>query len=142
MAVRTLYVGIVFIGVYAPDLRPAAREIRKRKMTSKALLAGLIDGKFEALLRRMISCHVVRRSMAVFALNDSMGGFNNGSVLFGMAALAVFPAHVLYFYFFPVLFIGRPVPAVHVAALTDTKVSGDLHEPYQQDQENDADDND
>jgi hypothetical protein len=60
--------------------------------------------------------------MAVFALDDGVGGCPKLLELFSMAVLAVISPLIFGLEILPVFLTGFPIPAIHIAPLMDSEI--------------------
>jgi hypothetical protein len=74
------------------------------------------------------------RAMAVFTLDDFVGGGVYLLFLFGMAVPAILLPLIFGFEDFPLLLVAFPVPAEHVPPFMDAEILGDDEDPSGQDQ--------
>jgi hypothetical protein len=77
--------------------------------------------------------------MAVFALDDRMGGPVDTLCLVRMAGRAVFLALIFDRNFLPVLYIAIPVPSVHIPALMNAKILWHIKSTNEKDEDNETD---
>jgi hypothetical protein len=129
MAVRTFCAWVVLIRVDAFEFRPLTGGVRKIGVTPQAEVSAPVVGEF-----RWICGMLARRSMAVFALYDLMGGRKDLFFLFGMTVLTVLLPLIFYLNGLPFLYIARPIPAEHVPPFMDAKILGYHEDPGGQDQ--------
>jgi hypothetical protein len=80
------------------------------------------------------------RAVAVFALYVLVGGFFDAGVVFVVAILAVFRAHVLDLELLPFFLVALPVPAVHVPPRPDAEILRHEKGPGNEDKDNDEGD--
>jgi hypothetical protein len=119
MAARTFFAGVMLIRVNAFDFRPFTCGIGKIGMAPETEVAGPVYQELRRLCRMLKG-----RSMAVFAFYDFMGGRKDLSLLLGMTVRAIFFPLVFYLNGLPLLYISRPVPAIHVPSFMDAEISG------------------
>jgi len=79
--------------------------------------------------------------MAVFTLDDRMGGPVDALCLVRMAGRTVFFALIFDRNFLPVLYIAIPVPSVHVSPFMYTEILWHIEGPNDKDNDDKADDN-
>src|SRR5574337_1524086 len=96
----TFDVRVMLVRIDAPDLRSRTCRIGQREMTAQAVRPALVDDQLGTLLGRMFADGIVRRAMAVLALNDRVRRVLDLVVLVGMAVFAVLLPQVLHLEFF------------------------------------------
>jgi hypothetical protein len=116
---RTFFARVVLIRVKAFDFGPFTCGIAKIGMAPETEFAGPVYKEFGRFCRMLKS-----RSMAVFAFYDFMGGRKDLALLLGMTVLTIFFPLIFYFDGLPLLYIPRPVPAIHVPSFMDAEIFG------------------